>query len=492
MVGWSRFTNFEVVRFIGLFAAIDFGVCAALFFARHISPQIFSLAFWEEEIEKFTFATSVLDLLAIAALRFLLLILFYNVIRTRSLFPVLLVTLLSVSYACVKFFYYKINNDDIFIKGLLVVSFILPCGQLLLWRKDRAHYLKAIYADEDYMGVNAGPEERRHLYVESSANYRDYGTEYNYRRARFLRSHSNEDLGSEPQVKRLQGRSSSIFSSTSSVNEFFTPRGSPPNDSTYLACQQTALEICLLDYPLRLEHAFNDVLENTRGNSQWTFVMAKDGVEVYHNNKAGDPVNKMKGIIELAFPAETVCEFVTTKAYQKEWNDAIDKTYCIEENPTSKYSVDYTCYKAPWPVSARDFVFVQGKKELEDGCFVTAATSVEHHKAPEMNGRVRGELHGSGFFIEPILREENPGTGEVEVFFPENGEGTSAVRRAPGRCKVSYVAQIDLKGWLSPKVVAKVNLDQPMCLLKLKKTMEKMYGSKAARPADDYRLIAKE
>ena len=234
-----------------------------------------------------------------------------------------------------------------------------------------------------------------------------------------------------------------------------------------MACQQTALEICLLDYPLRLEHAFNDVLENTRGNAPWKFVMEKDGVTIYQNNQPGDPVNKMKGIIEMPFSARTVCDFVTMKEYQKEWNDAIDKTFCIEENVTSRYSVDYTCYKAPWPVSARDFVFVQGMKLLENGCYVTAATSVEHPQAPSMNGRVRGELHGSGFFIEPIGGGSSTGTEEHNI-------GSSS--QELGRCRVSYVAQIDLKGWLSPKLVAKVNLHQPMCLLSLKKVMLKVYS----------------
>ena len=84
------------------------------------------------------------------------------------------------------------------------------------------------------MGVNARPEERRHLYVEGG-RFSAYGTEYNYRRARFQRSYSCEDVGSEPpDLKRARGRrTSSIFSSTSSVNEFFTPRGSPQKSLTW-------------------------------------------------------------------------------------------------------------------------------------------------------------------------------------------------------------------------------------------------------------------
>jgi hypothetical protein len=70
--------------------------------------------------------------------------------------------------------------------------------------------------------------------------------------------------------------------------------------------------------------------------------------------------------------------------------------------------------------------------------------SIKHEKTPEISGFVRGELLTSGYIIEPV-----DGTQQKES-------------------KVTYIVQLDPKGWLPTSVVNSVAVDQPKTLASLR------------------------
>lgn len=85
-------------------------------------------------------------------------------------------------------------------------------------------------------------------------------------------------------------------------------------------------------------------------------------------------------------------------------------------------------FKMPWPVYPRDFVWYNVDYVLADGTYVTTGKSCTHKDAPEVSGNVRGEIRATGYVVQAI-----PGK--------------------PDMCHMTYVVQVDPKGWLPTTVV---------------------------------------
>jgi len=104
--------------------------------------------------------------------------------------------------------------------------------------------------------------------------------------------------------------------------------------------------------------------------------------------------------------------------------------------------VVYYSFKAPWPVTSRDFYVVAGEKITDDGIVISAVNSVVRPDCPEREGYVRAQLKTSGFVIKPLDNDD---------------DGTP-------RCMVSYVVQCKPMGWIPNMIVNTVNIEQGMVI----------------------------
>mmetsp|Transcript_2588 Transcript_2588/g.5868 ORF Transcript_2588/g.5868 Transcript_2588/m.5868 type:complete len:202 (-) Transcript_2588:21-626(-) len=95
--------------------------------------------------------------------------------------------------------------------------------------------------------------------------------------------------------------------------------------------------------------------------------------------------------------------------------------------------INHHQYKAPWPVSNRDFVFAVDERRLDDGGFVIVGKSVELPTFPPQSGVVRGEMDFGGFILRPI-------------------EG--------GKTRVTYIVHVDPKGSVPTMVVNYTQTEQ--------------------------------
>eukprot|EP01062_Namystynia_karyoxenos_P032185 TRINITY_DN23754_c0_g1_i1.p1 TRINITY_DN23754_c0_g1~~TRINITY_DN23754_c0_g1_i1.p1 ORF type:complete len:773 (+),score=191.55 TRINITY_DN23754_c0_g1_i1:85-2403(+) len=83
----------------------------------------------------------------------------------------------------------------------------------------------------------------------------------------------------------------------------------------------------------------------------------------------------------------------------------------------------------PWPLSARDFVYLVAVKELNDGSIVIAQHSVVHPSVPQRGKTpVRGELHIAGYVVQPV-----PGR--------------------PDACRITQLGLVDPKGSIPTSVL---------------------------------------
>lgn len=78
----------------------------------------------------------------------------------------------------------------------------------------------------------------------------------------------------------------------------------------------------------------------------------------------------------------------------------------------------------------RDALILQHVRDQSDGSFVIVERSVEHTLKPVVGGIVRAEFMAGGFLIQPL---------EVTNFSNPSVQ-----------CLVTYIANIDMKGWMSP------------------------------------------
>jgi hypothetical protein len=104
--------------------------------------------------------------------------------------------------------------------------------------------------------------------------------------------------------------------------------------------------------------------------------------------------------------------------------------------------VVYYSFKAPWPVTSRDFYVVAGEKITEDGIVISAVNSVEREDCPVKDGYVRAKLKASGFVIKPLENDD---------------DGTP-------RCMVTYLVQCQPMGWIPTMIVNTVNIEQGMVI----------------------------
>ena len=87
----------------------------------------------------------------------------------------------------------------------------------------------------------------------------------------------------------------------------------------------------------------------------------------------------------------------------------------------------YRAYHAPFPVSPREFVALNGLSEEADGTLISYGSSINYPDAPHNPKYVRGNVMVTGFIVRPVAS------------------------RGP-ECEVTRITQIDPKGQIPPFV----------------------------------------
>ena len=111
-----------------------------------------------------------------------------------------------------------------------------------------------------------------------------------------------------------------------------------------------------------------------------------------------DNLMASKGVAVVNFPIEKVAQFLDTVGSLKLLDDT-----CIEENSVYKekdVEVVYYRFKAPWPVSHRDFVCVSYR--LNEGNKIYLGSKSCNYPVPEVNGVVRAEAFIGGYILEKL------------------------------------------------------------------------------------------
>lgn len=198
------------------------------------------------------------------------------------------------------------------------------------------------------------------------------------------------------------------------------PGGRPSAASRYDAIIQQV-------YPLALDAV------TKHEEDGWKLHSEQDGVKIYLKAVPGLTVNYCKGIGVIPGDVETVRAVFAAASVRPVWDEMYEKVSMFATWRTSRRatcvcftasfplllrmarvqghtvelvdmdtSIGYSSFKAPFPVTGRDFCSIGRTYRSSDGSVLVVYTSVEHPKAPPVKKYVRGKLIFSGLLIRPI------------------------------------------------------------------------------------------
>jgi len=201
----------------------------------------------------------------------------------------------------------------------------------------------------------------------------------------------------------------------------------------------------------RLERFLKLATRNTESVG-WKKAHGKDGFSIYTKYREGDKIVIVRGDVDVVqAPAEEVFNFLVPVATITKYDImAIEGT--TQNIVVGDHHLLQSCaFRTPWPLSPRDFVWIQEIKELSkkdakafdlpEGTFYILSQSVDYDKIPPNPKCVRGEILDTGILITPV------------------SENT---------CSVTYVLQVDPKGWVPTFIVNLAATDQATNVLRIR------------------------
>lgn len=155
-------------------------------------------------------------------------------------------------------------------------------------------------------------------------------------------------------------------------------------DKQYFLLADSVADSCISD------------LESLLSSTDWNDLGTTDNVKGY--SKSIDSLELIKAVGMINYLPEDVSEYLLDLSHKKDWDEMLLESKTLYDYGDVK--ILHETFKAPWPVSARDFVFVIKKiVKGDDVMFVARSVDVG---VPEQEGVVRGECKTSGFYLKNV------------------------------------------------------------------------------------------
>jgi len=199
------------------------------------------------------------------------------------------------------------------------------------------------------------------------------------------------------------------------------------------------------EYMEKAEKNFELLLEEYEKDAGWDFFKDENGIRIDIKDSPDNPIRSFRGAGIVNATAEVIRLHLVQIDLRPYWDAAfLGGNYHMEV--CDNVRLVYYSFKAPWPVTNRDFFVCAGEKITDDGKVLSAVSSIERPDCPEKDGYVRGILGPSGFVVKPLDNDD---------------EGKP-------RCMVTYMAQVNPMGWIPTLVANAVGVEQPMCIINIK------------------------
>lgn len=189
-------------------------------------------------------------------------------------------------------------------------------------------------------------------------------------------------------------------------------------------------------YDELLEGTYKAALDSVESELGWKFETMQQGVDVYTKQLPGSEIISSKGIGIVNAPAEIVFSVFTNSAVRPHWDEMFKKGGVVKK-VDKVTSIVYEALKAPWPVSARDYVLLVRSTKLSDGSIFVYSRSLDENLVPEEKQFVRANMIYSALHIQPLTSSS---------------------------CRVTYSLASDPRGSLPKYLINLSNVKQPLCI----------------------------
>jgi len=203
-----------------------------------------------------------------------------------------------------------------------------------------------------------------------------------------------------------------------------------------------AIDLPSNSYDTELDRAYKSGLDAIQSGPDqgWLTRGSKELVDIYTRSMSDSPYEQIKGVgfMEGVTPEEIIELFIDPDHRQE--HDPTAATCKVVQEIDRLTRIEYSTFKAPWPVSFRDLLAVGRVKRFENGALLNYATSIQLDSMPPVSGMVRAELEFYALLVTPV----QPGLG------------------GRPRCHVVLVASTNPGGALPGWVTNASQLNQPL------------------------------
>lgn len=217
----------------------------------------------------------------------------------------------------------------------------------------------------------------------------------------------------------------------------------------------------------------------------WKFETIENNIRIYKNKcPSNAPFAAFLGVGDLAIPPMAAVELISQSEHKSEYDEIFDSARVLHKYDATS-QVEEWRYWTPSRliVSARDFTLLASGGLLGDGSLCMTAKSIEFaHSDKSLDGApkkgfLRANALTGGFLIQPLSDDILPTdehSSPLDQFLALQHSGiTPEMILKARRCRILYLAQVDLKGTLPKQLQSTLFQRQPQQIHGMRRLLEK-------------------
>ena len=171
-----------------------------------------------------------------------------------------------------------------------------------------------------------------------------------------------------------------------------------------------------------------------------------------------------KGVGIVDAPLSCIVTLVADTAHKRRYDEIFDAHSAVDVIDTFTH-IERHSYWSPARliVTPRDFCLIGHVARLKDGTVVVAARSIDHAQCLPKRGYVRGHITVGGWIIRPIVESVDQSASADAI------DGIISA----SRCRVTFIAQCDLRGAIPTVFSNQLFRRQPMLVHCIRKVLAK-------------------
>jgi len=221
-----------------------------------------------------------------------------------------------------------------------------------------------------------------------------------------------------------------------------------------------AIDLPSSPYDAHLQTAFNKVMSALESDDWDERYVHKDQVKVSTRSLPDSIYEQVKGDgIIVGATAEAVIEIFIDPDH-RELHDPTAHSCRVLFDIDRLTRIEYSTFKAPWPVSFRDLLAVGRVQRMANGALLNYATSVDIRDVPVDR-------------VDPVLYQKILKSQKVRAQLEFYGLLVTPLPSVDGqpRCQVNLVASTNPGGSLPAWLTNQSQLNQPLCIYRAQHTI---------------------